>query len=82
MNLPLPVAASWEQGRGAWSREASGRWKLLGASEAASRKVEGSVQMLSSGAGNPGPGEARELNREALVPSSPPSLGWLKLYSQ
>lgn len=63
-------------GGGAWSREASGRWKLLGASEAASRKVEGSVQMLSSAAGNLGPGEARELNREALVPSSLPSLGW------
>lgn len=34
---------------------------------------------LSPGAGDPGPGpgEAGELNREALVPSSPPSLGWL-----
>lgn len=33
--------------------------------------------MLSPGAGNPGPGEAGELNRDALVPSSPPSLGCL-----
>lgn len=34
---------------------------------------------LSPGAGDPGPGpgEAGELNKEALVPSWPPSLGWL-----
>lgn len=42
------------------------------------REGEGPVpRTLSPGAGDPGPGEAGELNREALAPSWPPSLGRL-----
>lgn len=65
VNLLPPAAASWKPWRDVGSGEAAGRWKPLGTSEAASREAEG-----------PGPGEARLLNREALVPSSPPSSGW------
>lgn len=64
MCLPSPVAASRGQGRDASPREAAGEWKLPGTGESASRE---------SGA----PGEAGELKREALVPSSLLSLGWM-----
>lgn len=79
MNL-RPGAASGEQGRGAWSREAAGGWRPLATSEAASGEAEGPVLMtLSPGSGDPGPGpgEAGELYREALMPSSPPCPGGL-----
>lgn len=64
LNPPPSVAASWGQGSDASSREASGKRKPLGTAEAASGE---------SGA----PGEAGELNREALVPSSLLLLDWL-----
>lgn len=76
VNLP-PPAASWKPWRGGVSREAAGRCKPPGTSEATSKEAEGPVQRtLSPGAGGPGPGETGLLKREALVPSSPPSPGW------
>lgn len=46
--------------------------------KAASAEAEELIEMiLSPGAGGPRSGEAGALNREALVPSSLPSLGWL-----
>lgn len=62
--LPSPVAASWGQGRDASPGEDAGKWMSPGTAESASRE---------SGA----PGEAGELKREALVPSSLLSLDWM-----
>lgn len=59
-----PVAATWGQGTDGSLREAAGKWKLPGTAESAYK-------------GSGAPGEAGELKREALVPSSLLSLDWM-----